>query len=42
MVKLGMRVLTLDSLPPQAKFYKNRLRGYTLFGQIYTKSYQFR
>jgi len=27
--------------PPQAKFYKYRLRGYTLFGQIYTKNYKF-
>jgi len=28
-----------DSLP-QAKFCKNRLRGYTPFKQIYTKKYQ--
>jgi len=27
--------------PPQAKFCENRLRGYTFFGQIYTKNYQF-
>ena len=28
-------------VPPQAKFCKNRLRGYTPFGQIYTKNYIF-
>ena len=28
-------------LLPQAKFYKNGLRGYTPFGKIYTKNYQF-
>ena len=26
-------------LRPQAKFCKNRVRGYTPFGQIYTKKY---
>ena len=29
-------------LPPPTKHYKNCLRGYTLFGKIYTKNYQFR
>jgi len=29
-------------LPSPSKFYKNCLRGYTRFGQIYTKNYQFR
>jgi len=28
-------------LPPQAKFCKNRLTGYTPFGQIYTQNYKF-
>ena len=28
--------------PPQPKFGKNRLRGYTPFWQMYTKDYQFR
>ena len=40
MVKFGVRVGTWDSLP-QAKFCKNGLRGYTPFGQINTKKYQF-
>ena len=40
MVKCGMRVRTWDSLH-QAKFCKNHLRGYTRYGQIYTKNYQF-
>ena len=35
-----MRVRTWDSLP-QAKYCKNRLKGYTFFGQIYTKNYLF-
>ena len=39
-VKFGMRVQTWDSLY-QAKFCKNRLRGYTPFGQIYTKNTNF-
>ena len=30
---------TRDSLP-EAKYCKNCLRGYTPFGQIYTKNYQ--
>jgi len=43
MVKFGIQVLTCDTLP-QAKFCKNRWRGYTLFGKIYrpTNNYQFR
>jgi len=40
MVKFGMKVLTWNSLP-QAEFCQNRLRGYTLFGENYTKNYQF-
>jgi len=40
-VKFGMRVRTWDSLP-EAKYCKNRLKGYTSLGQIYTKNYQFR
>jgi len=40
-VKFGVRVRTWDFLP-KAKYSKNRLRGYTPFGQIYTKNYQFR
>jgi len=28
-------------LPPQPKYCKNRWKGYTHFGQIYTKNYQF-
>jgi len=39
-VKFGMTMRTWDSLH-QAKFCKNRLRGYTPFGQIYTKKCQF-
>jgi len=39
-VKFGMRVRSWGSLP-QAKYCKNRLTGYTPFGQIYTKNYQF-
>jgi len=31
-----MKVRSWGSLP-QAQYCKNRLRGYTLFGQIYTK-----
>jgi len=30
-----------QGLPAQAKFCKNRSRGYTPFGQIYTQNYQF-
>jgi len=41
MVKFGMRVQTWDSLPKPNFILKNRLRGYTLFGQIYIKNYQF-
>jgi len=41
MVKFGMRVRTWDSIP-LAKVYKNRLRGYTLFGQIILKITNFR
>jgi len=40
-MKFGMQVRTWDSLT-QFKFYKNRVRGYTLFRKIYTKNYQFR
>jgi len=36
--KFGMRVRSWGSLQ-QAKFCKNCLRGYTPFGQIYTKKY---
>jgi len=36
MVKFGMMLRNWDSLH-HAKFCKNRLRGYTPFGQIYTK-----
>jgi len=36
MVKFGKRLRAWESFL-QAKFYKNRLRGYTHFGQIYTK-----
>ena len=35
-----MSVQTWETLP-QAKFYINRLRGYTFFWKIYTKNYQF-
>jgi len=35
-----MKVQTWDSLH-HAKFCKNGLRGYTPFGHIYTKKYQF-
>jgi len=35
-VKFGKRMRTWNSFP-QAKFGKNHLRGYTTFGQIYTK-----
>jgi len=40
MVKFGMRVQTWDFLL-QARFSKNRLTGYTPFGENYTKNYQF-
>jgi len=40
MLKFAMRVRAWESLL-QAKFYENRLRGYTHFGKIYTKNYQF-
>ena len=40
MVKFGIRVCAWDSLP-EAKFCKNRIRGHTPLGQIYTKNYQF-
>ena len=36
-VKFGTTMRTWDSLH-QAKFYKNRLRGYTPFGQIYSQN----
>jgi len=39
-VKFGMTVRTWDSLH-QAKFCKNRLRGYTPYGQMYTKNTNF-
>ena len=39
-VKFGMRVWSWGSLP-QAKYCKNRLRGYTPFRQIYTKNTNF-
>ena len=35
MIKFDMGV------PPHATFGKNRLRGYTPLGKIYTKNYQF-
>jgi len=35
MVKFGIRVQTWDSLS-QATFCKNRLKGYTPLGKIYT------
>ena len=39
-VIFGVRLRSWGSLP-QRKYCKNRLRGYTHFGQIYTKKYQF-
>jgi len=36
MVKFGMTMRTWDSLP-QAKFCKNRIRGYTLLGKFIPK-----
>jgi len=39
-VKFGMRLRSLGSLP-QTKYCKNGLRGYTAFGQIYTKNTNF-
>jgi len=40
-VKFGAKVRTWDSLP-QAKLFKNRLRGYTFWAHLYSKNYQFR
>jgi len=37
MAKFRLIVRTWDSLP-HAKFYENRLRGYTPLGKIYTKN----
>ena len=39
-VKVGMRVGTLDSLPTPSFVKKNRLRGYAPFGKIYHKNYE--
>jgi len=39
-MKFGVKVRIRDSLP-LAKFCKNRIRGYTPFGQIYTKNTNF-
>jgi len=38
MVKFGKRVRAWELLT-HAKFGRNRLRGYTLLGQLYTKKY---
>ena len=40
MLKLGVRVWTWDRLP-NAKFCKNRWRGYTPLGKINTKNFKF-
>jgi len=39
-MKFGTRVRIWDSLPHD-KYFKNRIRGYTHFGQIYTKNTNF-
>jgi len=39
-VKFGTRLRSWDSLPNTKFCKKNRLRGYTHLGKIYTKNYQ--